>query len=549
MQVPNIVGAIRFTYGFHRTGSEEGVILDMWLGAECVANVCSDIAVNLLLWKALAGVDGVQHVLYADDITIWATTGNIGVMEECLQAAASIVDHHATYCGLECSPSKSQFVHIRPSPKCKISVQLSLASGPIREVEEIRILGLFINQHRKADTTLAKLRKVGDQAQMLPVLRAFVVWNTAALLFCCAGNLAGLRYPPKWWTHVDADKVTATQRVALVAVWTPVITVAALCKIYYTAQLYRFYRTYKDTGGKAFDGASMAATRSVRAEGDRTSIVHTPDDVTAPNLSKSMEGTTLTTKSQSFGVKSHRLSAAAEDQTTTIQPRGTKSGKFGNRSRRQSVTSKSRTTPVLPPRTKSGKFGDRSRRHSGPAEERTTTLLPPGKKPGKLGGRSQASIGVAQNAAKPPGGKSKGQAVGAVGRGTASAASTTRSKPAIRESRRSSFLAAGGTQKDGKKSQRPSGTSAADARAVAETIRKAAPRSRRQSVTDGGGSTQRPSSVGSTPPLQTSRRQSVAGLAAVAAAQLAAQNRARRKSLTGADATGVGAASTPKKSI
>nr|XP_050046409.1 putative nicotine oxidoreductase [Dermacentor andersoni] len=44
----------------------------------------------------LVGVDGVQHALYADDIAIWANTGNIAEMEKCLQAAASIVIHYAT---------------------------------------------------------------------------------------------------------------------------------------------------------------------------------------------------------------------------------------------------------------------------------------------------------------------------------------------------------------------------------------------------------------------------------------------------------------------
>lgn len=42
-------------------------------------------------------------------------------------------------------------------------MELSLASGPIPEHDEIRVLGLLIHKHRRADTTLAKLRKVGDQ--------------------------------------------------------------------------------------------------------------------------------------------------------------------------------------------------------------------------------------------------------------------------------------------------------------------------------------------------------------------------------------------------
>nr|XP_054926410.1 uncharacterized protein LOC129384857 [Dermacentor andersoni] len=111
----------------------------------------------------LARIDGIQHALYADDITIWAKHGSVGEMEANLQQAADIVDNYARRCGLQCSPSKSEFVHIRPSPKCTTKIDLSLNSGPIPEHDEIRVLGLFIHKNRKADTTLAKLRKVGDQ--------------------------------------------------------------------------------------------------------------------------------------------------------------------------------------------------------------------------------------------------------------------------------------------------------------------------------------------------------------------------------------------------
>lgn len=111
----------------------------------------------------LKGIEGVRHALYADDITIWATEGNVGHMEERLQAAAQVVDDYAARCGLQCAPNKSEFVHLRPSPKDTTQIRLSLASGPIHEVKEIRILGLFIHNQRRVDTTLAKLRKVGDQ--------------------------------------------------------------------------------------------------------------------------------------------------------------------------------------------------------------------------------------------------------------------------------------------------------------------------------------------------------------------------------------------------
>ncbi|XP_037515506.1 uncharacterized protein LOC119391930 [Rhipicephalus sanguineus] len=106
----------------------------------------------------LAAVDAVKHALYADDITLWATEGSLGDMEDSLQTAAHVVEEYAACCGLQCSPQKSEFVHIRPSPKRTSSISLSLLSGPIKEAQEIRVLGLYIHKHRRVETTLHKHR-------------------------------------------------------------------------------------------------------------------------------------------------------------------------------------------------------------------------------------------------------------------------------------------------------------------------------------------------------------------------------------------------------
>ncbi|KAG0434710.1 hypothetical protein HPB47_018928, partial [Ixodes persulcatus] len=90
--------------------------------------VLSPLLFNLAMMHLpaqLGAVAGVQHALYADDITLWATLGSLGDIEANLQQAATIY--------------------------------------PIPETQEFRVLGLFIHQHRKPDTTLAQLRKVGYQ--------------------------------------------------------------------------------------------------------------------------------------------------------------------------------------------------------------------------------------------------------------------------------------------------------------------------------------------------------------------------------------------------
>lgn len=96
------------------------------------------------LLARLADVPGIQHALYADDIIIWATRGSLGNIEASLQQAARIVERYARQCGLQCSPSKSEFVHIRTSPKCTAKIELSLETGPIPEQKEVRYWGSLL---------------------------------------------------------------------------------------------------------------------------------------------------------------------------------------------------------------------------------------------------------------------------------------------------------------------------------------------------------------------------------------------------------------------
>lgn len=79
----------------------------------------------------LDDIAGIRHALYADDITLWATEGSLGQIEASLQQAASVVDAYAPRSDLECSPTKSELVHLRPNPKCTTQIALSLQSGPI----------------------------------------------------------------------------------------------------------------------------------------------------------------------------------------------------------------------------------------------------------------------------------------------------------------------------------------------------------------------------------------------------------------------------------
>ncbi|KAM7301961.1 uncharacterized protein ISCGN_017478 [Ixodes scapularis] len=77
--------------------------------------ILSPLLFNIAMMRLphlLAQVEGIQHPLYADDITIWTTEGSLGEMENRLQRAASIVDSYAIGCGLQCAPAKSELLHV-----------------------------------------------------------------------------------------------------------------------------------------------------------------------------------------------------------------------------------------------------------------------------------------------------------------------------------------------------------------------------------------------------------------------------------------------------
>ncbi|XP_037567427.1 uncharacterized protein LOC119447536 [Dermacentor silvarum] len=75
----------------------------------------------------LSEVDGVNHALYADDITVRCDGGSEGRVEESLQAALSCTEDFLAGTGLRLSPSKSELLLYRPTrdhpaddPDCKV---------------------------------------------------------------------------------------------------------------------------------------------------------------------------------------------------------------------------------------------------------------------------------------------------------------------------------------------------------------------------------------------------------------------------------------------
>lgn len=81
-------------------------------------SVISPILFNLVmlgLAQELQKLDGIEHTIYADDITIWAAKGSDGQIETALQDAIDVVENYLEGTGLRCSPEKSELLLYRPT--------------------------------------------------------------------------------------------------------------------------------------------------------------------------------------------------------------------------------------------------------------------------------------------------------------------------------------------------------------------------------------------------------------------------------------------------
>lgn len=129
--------------------------------------VLSPLLFNLALRglpEALEAVPGVEHAIYADDITLWCRSGNDAEIEERLQAATKIVEDYAEECGLKCAPEKSELLVLRNTYE-SVSEQIEVwVSGKrVSKPTEIRILGQLIRQGRGNKSTIDKLDTMTTQ--------------------------------------------------------------------------------------------------------------------------------------------------------------------------------------------------------------------------------------------------------------------------------------------------------------------------------------------------------------------------------------------------
>ncbi|XP_075732659.1 uncharacterized protein LOC142775204 [Rhipicephalus microplus] len=169
-------------------------------------SVISPMLFNLVLLRLperLHQIDGLHHTLYADDITIWTTTGSDGEIEDRLQAAIECVEHYLVGTGLTCSAEKSELLLYRPVKKGRLpknyvpsenqEIKLTSSNGsPIPMVKKIRVLGMMIEQNggngealrkimAKATSTMQLIRRITNnhagmrEGSVIRLIQAFVI--------------------------------------------------------------------------------------------------------------------------------------------------------------------------------------------------------------------------------------------------------------------------------------------------------------------------------------------------------------------------------------
>lgn len=129
-----------------------------------VSPVLFNIAM-LALTKELRKIPDLGYVLYADDITLWATKGSLAQKEATLQEATTAVERFAAASGMRCAPEKSEVIRVHGGGiyKSPGPIDLYLEDQKITESNKTRILGFWIQSNLKASHTIQTLRSTTNQ--------------------------------------------------------------------------------------------------------------------------------------------------------------------------------------------------------------------------------------------------------------------------------------------------------------------------------------------------------------------------------------------------
>ncbi|XP_040078313.3 LOW QUALITY PROTEIN: uncharacterized protein LOC120850040, partial [Ixodes scapularis] len=120
----------------------------------------------------LKDIKGLSHAIYADDLTIWTTSGSAGMQQDALQEAVNRTERYLKNCGLSCAPDKSQLLVLkkrargRPPPETPDPV-LTLHEDNIPQVDVLRVLGVVFQKDGAGIATVQKLQETVTQVTHL----------------------------------------------------------------------------------------------------------------------------------------------------------------------------------------------------------------------------------------------------------------------------------------------------------------------------------------------------------------------------------------------
>ncbi|KAG0412675.1 hypothetical protein HPB47_010193 [Ixodes persulcatus] len=125
--------------------------------------VLSPLLFNLAmtdLAQALEAVPQVCYTIYADDVTLWTTTGNATDQQSHMQSALDIVTTFTCNTGFELSKDKTMYMVIPAKRRSSSSdMQLCVEGTPITPTDNIKIMGVPFNKNRRASTWITQVKK------------------------------------------------------------------------------------------------------------------------------------------------------------------------------------------------------------------------------------------------------------------------------------------------------------------------------------------------------------------------------------------------------
>ncbi|XP_070385363.1 putative nicotine oxidoreductase [Dermacentor albipictus] len=137
-------------------------------------SVISPILFNVAmigLAERLSRIQGIQHAMYADDITVWGNHRSLGEKQETIQQVANCVERYVKERGLACSTEKSELLRAGRYPT-NTPLEVKLEGQYIPERNIIRVLEMWLQATTICSHTFSLLSKSAEQWNLVGNARA-----------------------------------------------------------------------------------------------------------------------------------------------------------------------------------------------------------------------------------------------------------------------------------------------------------------------------------------------------------------------------------------